>query len=197
MNPLKSVSASIITGLVLMVVLSILLPASGALNLGSLDRWLHIISGVTWIGILYYFNVVQIPALAVGVADKGGPGNAGILKYIAPPALLWFRWAAVLTVVSGALLMEFSYGGGGLMKALAFREGYVTIGVGGWLGIIMALNVWLIIWPNQKKVLGVVPASDEQKAKSKVMATMASRVNFVLSIPMLMAMGGQSHGLPF
>jgi len=103
----------------------------------------------------------------------------------------------VLTVVSGALLMEFSYGGGGLMKALAFREGYVTIGVGGWLGIIMALNVWLIIWPNQKKVLGVVPASDEQKAKSKVMATMASRVNFVLSIPMLMAMGGQSHGLPF
>jgi len=197
MNPLKSVSASIITGLVLMVVLSILLPASGALNLGSLDRWLHIISGVTWIGILYYFNVVQIPALAVGLADKGGPGNAGILKYIAPPALLWFRWAAVLTVVSGALLMEFSYGGGGLMKALAFREGYVTIGVGGWLGIIMALNVWLIIWPNQKKVLGVVPASDEQKAKSKVMATMASRVNFVLSIPMLMAMGGQSHGLPF
>jgi uncharacterized membrane protein len=197
MNPLKSVSASIITGLVLMVVLSILLPASGALNLGSLDRWLHIISGITWIGILYYFNVVQIPALAVGLADKGGPGNAGILKYIAPPALLWFRWAAVLTVVSGALLMEFNYGGGGLMKSLTLREGYVTIGVGGWLGIIMALNVWFIIWPNQKKVLGIVPATDEQKASSKVMATMASRVNFVLSIPMLMAMGGQSHGLPF
>jgi len=197
MNPLKSVSASIITGLVLMVVLSILLPASGALNLGSLDRWLHIISGVTWIGILYYFNVVQIPALAVGLADKGGPGNAGILKYIAPSALLWFRWAAVVTVLSGAMLMEFSYGGGGMMKSLGLREGYVTIGVGGWLGIIMALNVWLIIWPNQKKVLGVVAATDEQKAKAKVMATMASRVNFVLSIPMLMAMGGQSHGLPF
>jgi uncharacterized membrane protein len=199
MNPLKSVSGSIITGLVLMVVLSLLLPASAdvALNLGSLDRWLHIVSGVIWIGILYYFNVVQIPALAVGLVDKGGPGNAGILKYIAPPALLWFRWAAVVTVLSGVLLMEFTYGGGGLMKALMFREGFVTIGVGGWLGIFMALNVWVIIWPNQKKVLGVVPATDEQKAKAKVMASMASRVNFVLSIPMLMAMGGQSHGLPF
>ncbi|MDP2323931.1 MAG: urate hydroxylase PuuD [Gammaproteobacteria bacterium] len=199
MNPLKSVSGSIITGLVLMIVLSLLLPASAdvALSLGSLDRWLHIVSGVIWIGILYYFNVIQIPALAVGLADKGGPGNAGIIKYIAPPALLWFRWGAVATVVSGVLLMEFSYGGGGMMKALMLREGFVTIGVGGWLGIIMALNVWVIIWPNQKKVIGVVPATDEQKAKSRVMASMASRVNFVLSIPMLMAMGGQSHGLPF
>lgn len=197
MNPLKSVSGSIITGIVLMVVLSLVLPASGGLDLGSLDRWLHIVSGVVWIGLLYYFNVVQIPALAVGMADKGGPGNAGILKYIAPSALLWFRWGAVVTVLSGVMLMEFTYGGGGLMKSLMFREGYVTIGVGGWLGIIMALNVWVIIWPNQKKVLGMVAATDEQKASAKVMATMASRINFVLSIPMLMAMGGQSHGLPF
>jgi uncharacterized membrane protein len=197
MNPLKSVSGSIIVGLVLMVALSLLLPASGGLDLGSLDRWLHIVSGVIWIGILYYFNVVQIPALAVGLADKGGPGNAGIIKYIAPPALLWFRWGAVATVLSGILLMEFTYGGGGLMKSLMFREGYVTIGVGGWLGIFMALNVWLIIWPNQKKVIGVVAATDEQKARSRFVATMGSRVNFVLSIPMLMAMGGQSHGLPF
>lgn len=199
MNPLKSVTASIITGLVLMAVLSLLLPASAdvALNLGSLDRWLHIISGVVWIGLLYYFNVVQIPGLAVGLADKGGPGNAGIVKYIAPPALLWFRWGAVVTVISGVLLMEFSYGGGGMMKSLMLQEGFVTIGVGGWLGIIMALNVWVIIWPNQKKVIGVVPATDEEKAKARMTATMASRVNFVLSIPMLMAMGGQSHGLPF
>ncbi len=199
MNPLKSVSGAIITGLVLMVVLSLLLPASAdvALNLGSLDRWLHVISGVVWIGLLYYFNVVQIPGLAAGLADKGGPGNAGIIKYIAPTALLWFRWGAVVTVLSGVLLMEFTYGGGGLMKGLMFREGFATIGVGAWLGIIMALNVWLIIWPNQKKVIGVVAATDEQKAKARVTATLTSRVNFILSIPMLMAMGGQSHGLPF
>jgi uncharacterized membrane protein len=199
MNPLKSVSGSIIIGLVLMIVLSLLLPASTdvALNLGSLDRWLHVISGVVWIGLLYYFNVVQIPGLAAGLADKGGPGNAGIIKYIAPRALLWFRWGAVVTVLSGVLLMEFTYGGGGLMKGLLFRDGFQTIGVGAWLGIIMALNVWLIIWPNQKKVIGVVAATDEQKAKARVTATMTSRVNFILSIPMLMAMGGQSHGLPF
>lgn len=199
MNPLKSVWGSVILGLVLMVALSLALPASSnvAFSLGSLDRWLHIISGVAWIGLLYYFNVVQIPGLAAGLADKGGPGNAGIVKYIAPRALLWFRWGAVVTVLSGVLLMEFTYGGGGLMKGLLFRDGFETIGVGAWLGIIMALNVWVIIWPNQKKVIGVVAATDEEKAKARVTATMASRVNFVLSIPMLMAMGGQSHGLPF
>ena len=113
-------------------------------SLASLDRWLHIVSGVFWIGLLYYFNVVQIPGLAAGLADKGGPGNAGIIKYIAPRALLWFRWGAVVTVLSGVMLMEFTYGGGGLMKGLAFREGFETIGVGGWLGIIMLFNVWVL-----------------------------------------------------
>jgi uncharacterized membrane protein len=181
-----------------MTALSLLLPASAdvALNLGSLDRWLHIISGVVWIGLLYYFNVVQIPGLAAGLADKGGPGNAGIIKYIAPTALLWFRWGAVVTVLSGVLLMEFTYGGGGLMKGLLFRDGFQTIGVGAWLGIIMALNVWLIIWPNQKKVIGVVAATDEQRP-GRDYGHHDFRVNFILSIPMLMAMGGQSHGLPF
>ena len=199
MNPLKTVSSALITGLILMIVVSLLLPASSdvGLNLASLDRWLHIVSGVFWIGILYYFNVVQIPGLAAGLADKGGPGNAGIIKYIAPRALLWFRWGAVVTVLSGVLLMEFAYGGGGLMKGLMFREGFETIGVGGWLGIIMLFNVWVLIWPNQKKVIGVVPATDEEKAKARATATMVSRINFVLSIPMLMAMGGQSHGVPF
>lgn len=200
MNPLKSVSGSIITGLILMVVISLLLPGSADVTLSpsSLDRWLHIISGVVWIGILYYFNVVQIPALAVGLADKGGPGNAGIIKYIAPSALRWFRWGAVATVLSGLMLMELPpYSGGGSMRSLTFADGYQTIGTGAWLGIIMALNVWVIIWPNQKKVIGVVPATDEQKAKARITATMASRVNFVLSIPMLMAMVSQSHGLPF
>ena len=199
MNPLKSVSGALITGVILMVLISLLLPASAdvTVSLASLDRWLHIVSGIFWVGLLYYFNVVQIPGLAAGLADKGGPGNAGIVKYIAPRALLWFRWGAVVTVVSGVLLMEFTYGGGGLMKGLMFREGFATIGVGAWLGIIMLFNVWVFIWPNQKKVIGVVPATDDEKAKARATATMVSRINFILSIPMLMAMGGQSHGLPF
>jgi uncharacterized membrane protein len=199
MNPLKSVSGALTAGFILMIIISLLLPATPnvTVNLAALDRWLHVVSGVFWIGLLYYFNVVQIPALAAGLADKGGPGNAGIVKYIAPRALLWFRWGAVVTVLSGVLLMEFTYGGGGLMKGLAFREGLETIGVGGWLGIIMLFNVWVFIWPNQKKVIGVVPATDEEKAKARATATMVSRINFILSIPMLMAMGSQSHGLPF
>jgi uncharacterized membrane protein len=199
MNPLKTVSSALITGVVLMVVISLLLPASAdtTVNLASLDRWLHVVAGVFWIGLLYYFNVVQIPGLAQGLADKGGPGNAGIIKYIAPRALLWFRWGAVVTVLSGIMLMELAYGGGGLMKGLMFRSGFETIGVGAWLGLVMLFNVWVLIWPNQKKVIGVVPATDEEKAKARATATMVSRINFILSIPMLMAMGGQSHGVPF
>lgn len=199
MNPLKTVTSALVTGVILMVLISLLLPASAdsAVNLAALDRWLHIVSGVFWIGLLYYFNVVQIPGLAAGLADKGGPGNAGIIKYIAPRALLWFRWGAVVTVVSGVMLMEFAYGGGGLMKGLLFRPGFETIGVGAWLGLVMIFNVWVLIWPNQKKVIGVVPATDEEKAKARATATMVSRINFVLSLPMLMAMGGQSHGVPF
>ena len=194
MNPLKTVSGALITGVILMIIISLLLPASRdvTLNLASLDRWLHIVSGVFWIGLLYYFNAVQIPGLAAGLADKGGPGNAGIVKYIAPRALLWFRWGAVATVVTGIMLMEFTYGGGGMMKGLLFREGFETIGVGGWLGIIMLFNVWVFIWPNQKKVIGVVPATDEQKAKARATATMVSRINFILSIPMLMAIDRKS-----
>jgi uncharacterized membrane protein len=199
MNPLKTVASALITGLVLMVVISLALPGSSGLNLAGLDRWLHVVSGVFWIGLLYYFNVVQIPGLAAGLADKGGPGNAGIVKYIAPRALLWFRWGAVVTVLSGVMLMEFAYrpAGASMMKALSFAEGFETISLGGWLGIIMLLNVWVFIWPNQKKVIGVVPATDEEKAKARATATMVSRINFVLSIPMLMAMTAQSHGLPF
>lgn len=197
MNPLKSIGGSIITGLVLLVLSSVLLSGGFGLNLASLDRWLHIISGVTWIGLLYYFNVVQIPGLAAAAADTGGPGGAGVLKYVAPRALLWFRWGAVVTVLSGAALMELAYGGGGIMKGLLFREGYEVIGLGAWLGLIMLFNVWVLIWPNQKKILGLTPATDAQKASARTMALLASRTNFVLSIPMLMAMGGQSHGLPF
>ena len=107
------------------------------------DRWLHIVAGVMWIGLLYYFNVVQVPALADAAADKGGPGGAGITKYIAPRALWWFRWAAVVTWVTGAYYLLFGYGAeGALHKAFAFQPGFVTIGVGAWLGTIMLFNVW-------------------------------------------------------
>jgi uncharacterized membrane protein len=197
MNPLSTVTGAIVTGLVLMVVLALALP--GGFDLGNLDRWLHIISGVMWIGLLYYFNVAQIPALAAANADKGGPGGAGITKYVAPRALFWFRWAAVVTALSGIVFIELAYrdAGGGLMQVLTLKEGFVTIGIGSWLGLIMLFNVWVLIWPNQKKILGLTPATDEQKAKARITATMTSRVNFVLSVPMLMCMGGQSHGLPF
>jgi uncharacterized membrane protein len=200
MNPLNSVTGAIITGLIVMVIVSIALGGGGVhFNLGNTDRWLHIVSGVMWIGLLYYFNVAQIPALAAANADKGGPGGAGISKYVAPRALLWFRWAAVVTVLSAIVLIEAAYrsAGGGLMQVLTFKEGFRTIGVGAWLGLIMLFNVWVLIWPNQKKVLGMTPATDEQKASARKIAMLTSRTNFVLSIPMLMCMGGQSHGLPF
>jgi uncharacterized membrane protein len=105
----------------------------------------------------------------------------------------------VVTALSGVIFIELAYrsAGGGLMQVLALKEGYVTIGIGSWLGLIMLFNVWVLIWPNQKKVLGITPATDEQKAKARMIATMTSRTNFVLSVPMLMCMGGQSHGLPF
>jgi len=199
MNPLRSVTGAIITGLVLMVLVSLAL-SSGVRTLGFnylyFDRWLHVISGVMWIGLLYYFNVVQIPGLAAAGADKGGPGGAGISKYIAPRALLWFRWAAVLTALTGIVYMEAGYGGGGFIKGLTFQANFQTIGAGAWMGLIMLFNVWVLIWPNQKKVLGLTPATDEQKASARTIATLASRTNFALSVPMLMCMTGQSHGLP-
>ena len=165
-----------------------------------IDRWFHIVAGITWIGLLYYFNVVQTPGLAVAAADKGGPGGAGVSKYIAPRALLWFRWAAVVTWVTGAIYLIAGYGpdtASAILKAFTLQSGFRTIGVGAWLGTIMLFNVWFLIWPNQKKILGFVPATDEEKAAARKTAGMASRINFILSLPMLMCMGGQAHGLPF
>jgi uncharacterized membrane protein len=183
MNPLTSVKGSIVTALVLAAIVSVLLTVGAGADISlhhpQLGRWLHIVSGVMWIGLLYYFNVVQVPGLADAAADKGGPGGAGISKYIAPRALLWFRWAAVATWVTGAWYLGSGYG------------------VGAWLGTIMLFNVWVFIWPNQKKILGLVAATDEQKASARKTALYASRANFILSVPMLLCMGGQSHGLPF
>jgi len=199
MNPLTSVKGSITTGFVLAIVISLALTAVAGGDLGvnhaAIVRWLHLISGVMWIGLLYYFNVVQVPGLAAAAADTGGPGGAGISKYIAPRALFWFRWAAVVTWLSGAYTLFFYHGS--IHNAFMLAPTERAIGIGAWFGTIMLFNVWVFIWPNQKKILGIVPATDEQKAAARKTAGMASRINFVLSIPMLMCMGGQSHGLPF
>ena len=167
----------------------------------SIERWIHLLSGVTWIGLLYYFNFVQVPAIAEANADKGGPGPAAINKYVAPRALLWFRWAAVVTWVSGALYLMGSWG---FVEAFTLgatmdepSKPVQIIGVGAWLGTIMLFNVWVLIWPNQKKILGIVAASDDEKNRARRTALLASRSNTMLSIPMLLFMGGASHGLPF
>jgi uncharacterized membrane protein len=197
MNPLNSVRGAITTGVILAILLTLAIQPTAFHELG-LARWLHVLSGVMWIGLLYYFNVVQTPGLAAAAADKGGPGGAGVTKYIAPRALLWFRWAALATWFTGAW-----YLGRGANFVNAFTFGHfgqdyygLVIGTGAWLGTIMLFNVWVLIWPNQKKILGIVPASDEEKAKARKVAGMASRTNFVLSIPMLMCMASASHGLP-
>ena len=200
MNPLNTVRGAITTGFVVAIVLAIVIAPTTFHELG-LARWLHIVSGITWIGLLYYFNLVQIPALAVAAADKGGPGGAGISKYVAPRALFWFRWSALATWLTGAWYLLRS---GNFLGALALGMAgdpmnyyQLVIGIGAWLGTIMLLNVWGVIWPNQKKVLGLVAASDEEKAKARRVAMLASRVNFVLSVPMLLCMGSATHGLPF
>jgi len=163
----------------------------------SIDRWIHLLAGVTWIGLLYYFNFVQVPALAAAAADKGGPGPAAIGKYIAPRALLWFRWAAVATWVSGAAYLGARFPSA-FMLGIGAQDVYLTtIGMGAWLGTIMIFNVWFLIWPNQKKVLGLVSATDQEKARARRVAFLASRTNTLLSIPMLLFMGAAGHGLPF
>jgi len=199
MNPLTSILGSIVIGVVLVIALVFISghASDPSFLIAPLERWLHIVSGVTWIGLLYYFNVVQVPGLAEGAADAGGPGNAGISKYIAPRALLWFRWAAVATWLTGAYYVFQFYGGlQGLHNVFALRNNR-TIGIGAWLGTFMLFNVWVFIWPNQKKILGLTPATNEQKAKARKVALLASRTNFALSLPMLLCMAGQAHGLAF
>jgi uncharacterized membrane protein len=150
-------------------------------------RWFHIMAGIMWIGLLYFFNFVN----AAAVKEATAAGEAGpIAKYIMPRALAYFRYAAVVTWIFGAgLLSTFSYNGtNGFLAAFGLQGTFAPIGIGAWLGTIMMINVWGPIWRNQKKILGIVPATDEEKAKARRVAFLASRVNTMLSIPMLFFM---------
>ena len=200
MNPLKSIGGTIIGGVALAALIVLFLPGEHivGVTMKSLVIWLHVLSGVTWIGLLYYFNFVQVPALGEAASDEGGPGGAGIAKYVAPRALWWFRWGALATWLTGVTYLHLN---GQLHQAFTLGllgdapNPYANmIGVGAWLGTIMLLNVWVLIWPNQKKVLGMVEATAEEVAKAKNIAFMASRSNTLMSIPMVMSMIGPGHG---
>ena len=192
-NPLDSIKGTIIAGVVLMFVIIAILDSgepglmsdANSIYLGFM-RWFHAIAGIAWIGLLYYFNLVQVPALKDAAAD----GTAGgITKHVAPLALLWFRWAALATWLAGAALL-----GGNFSNAFLLQPGWEPIGIGSWLGTIMLFNVWGLIWPNQQKILGMKKATDEEKVKARRIALLASRTNTLLSIPMLLLMtNGLSH----
>ncbi|NEV65312.1 hypothetical protein G3446_26375 [Thiorhodococcus minor] len=170
------------------------------LNDLALLRWAHIVAGIIWVGLLYFFNFVQMPAIAAATADQGGPGPAAIGKYILPRALLWFRWAALATWLTGGwylvrtdqLLAAFTLGlsrGGDTAYGL-------PMGIGVWLGTILLINVWLVLWPNQKKVMGMVKTEGETDlARARKTIATVARINAVLSIPMLMFMVAAGHGV--
>ena len=164
--------------------------------------WLHVLAGVVWIGLLYYFNFIQVPGVGKALAEKdsGGPGPAAINKYLAPNALLWFRMSAAVTWLTGmSALVKVGGGMQGITNAFTLSGGMAVIGLGAWLGTIMLFNVWVLIWPNQRKILGLdgKEHSADTIASAKKIALMASRTNTALSIPMLLCMVGFAHGLTF
>ncbi len=186
---LQSLGRTIAAGVVLLV-LMVLLFGNVQFNAGwhaFFMRWLHVLCGVMWIGLLWYFNFVQIPSMSK-IPDEQKPA---ISKVIAPVALFWFRWAALATIVTGLFLASLN---GYLVQALGFQQPFRAIGIGMWLGLIMAFNVWFIIWPNQKKALGIVTVTPEEKAKAGRLAMLTSRANTMLSIPMLYCMVAQQNG---
>ena len=193
MNPLTSIKGTIIAGFVLAAIIVFAGGMTG-FNALNIEVWFHVLAGVIWIGLLYYFNFVQVPGVGAALADSDGPGPAAINKYIAPKALLWFRMSAAVTWLTGVGALE---GLGGAMGAFTFSAGMEVIGLGAWLGTIMLFNVWVLIWPNQQKILGMKEATADEIAKAKFVALMASRTNTVLSIPMLLCMIGYGHGLAF
>lgn len=186
---LQSLGRTVIAGVVLLVILVLLANTAKFDHAWSafFMRYLHVLSGVMWIGLLWYFNFVQIPSMPK-IPDEQKPA---VGKVIAPTALFWFRWAALSTVVTGLLL---AWMNGYIGNALSLQRPQTAIGIGMWLGLIMAFNVWFIIWPNQKKALGIVTVAPEEKAKAARMGMLTSRVNTLLSIPMLYCMVAQQNG---
>ncbi len=195
MNPLTSIKGTIVSGFILTLLVAFYLsPEGSSLIQRNLAVWLHALAGVTWVGLLYYFNFIQVPAMADALADEGGPGPAAIGKYIAPKALLWFRMAAAVTWLTGAWALSISPQYGFVETFIFQAPAGDMMSLGAWMGTIMLFNVWVLIWPNQKKILGMVESSAEEIAKAKFTAAMASRTNVVLSVPMLLCMIGAGHG---
>ena len=183
-----------------LVLAGVMIYAFGSVAPGGFDlifwqavfRWTHVIAGILWIGLLWYFNFVQIRVMPSIPAEL----KPAVGKHIAPEALFWFRWSALATVLAG-LALAFSRGHAYAIEVLSFglaqgltedQKGYTLLGIGVWLAIVMFLNVWGVIWPNQKRALGIVPAEDDVKAKAARLAMLASRTNLLLSLPMLTAM---------
>jgi uncharacterized membrane protein len=190
-----SLQRTIIAGVVLIIVIVIVVGAVTG-TMVKIDhswgvffmRWLHIMSGVMWIGLLWYFNFVQTPMMPKIAPPES---RSAINKFIAPEALFWFRYGALATVITGLLL---AWMNGYIVQALLLRPPFHPIGIGMWLALIMAFNVWFLIWPNQQKILGIVPASEADIAKARPIAANASRFNTMASIGMLYCMAAQSHG---
>jgi uncharacterized membrane protein len=190
----QSLGRTITAGIVLLVVIvAVVATLTGGGNLGTgswwtfVVRWLHIGAGVMWIGLLWYFNFVQTPSMPK-IPDAEKPA---VTKVIAPAALFWFRHSALWTVIFGLLL---AWMNGYIVQALMLQPPAHPIGIGMWLALVMAFNVWFIIWPNQQKALGLVTVDADTKAKAARMAGMTSRFNTMFSIPMLYCMAAQSHG---
>ena len=182
-----SLGRTVLAGFVLLALIVLAMGANfGSIELSFLFRWIHVMVGVMWIGLLWYFNFVQIPSMAK-IPDEQKPA---IGKVIAPTALFWFRWAALATVISGLVL---SIVNGYAHQAFTLQAPFRAIGLGMWIALIMAFNVWFIIWPNQKRALGIVAVEPDVKAKSARTAMLTSRFNTMLSIPMLFLMSAQSH----
>jgi uncharacterized membrane protein len=184
---LTSLGRTVLAGFVLLILIIFALGGNlSSLELPFLFRWIHVMVGIMWIGLLWYFNFVQIPSMSK-IPDEQKPA---IGKVIAPTALFWFRYAAVFTVVSGLILAVLN---GYAHQAFTLQAPFRAIGLGMWIALIMAFNVWFIIWPNQKRALGIVAVEPDVKAKSARVAMLTSRFNTILSVPMLFLMSAQSH----
>ena len=187
----NTVIVSVILALIVLFAYSTGPQGAGAVFWQGVFRWLHVFFGILWIGLLYYFNFVQIRKMPEIPAEL----KPAVSKYIAPEALFWFRWAALATVIMGLaiagsrgyLVQTLTFGLVGETDAAGAKQ-HALLGLGMWLGIIMMINVWGFIWPNQKRALGIVEADADTKAKSARLAMLFSRTNMLLSIPMLVSM---------